>query len=452
MKFYLSWFHTCYNTSISKGADDVFTKILTKLGFTKEETSWILYDVGNSAQVLTTCTVIFPLLFAKITPGDSSVYVGWANAIYAIILAVISPVLGTVADYKDKKMKMFKFFLYVGIFGGFGLALPFINYQAAFVLFIIAMLGYNGSIIFYDAFIVDVCDDDRVDKVSAAGYAWGYIGSVLPFLVFIIPFAIVTLMGDSNGDLVIGGFTLSYRLACGLTMAMAVIWWWRYSQPILKNVKQKKYHESVDHPVKESFVRLWNTFRDVKKNKNIFLFCISYFFYIDCVNTVIKMAVSLASEMGIGDIQSLIVVIVINVIAFPGAILFGRLVQTVGSKKMIYAGILGYTGVVGCGAMIRSMPSMIWAVAILVGLFQGGIQSVSRSYFAKLIPDKADSNEFFGFFSVFSKFSAILGPISVSIIIMLTGKTELGILGLIPMMIIGAIVLFFVKDPEKKKA
>ena len=168
-------------------------KLLERMGFTKEEGSWILYDVGNSAQVLTTCTVIFPLLIAKITPGDSSVYVGWANAVYAIILALISPVLGTMADYKDTKMKMFKFFLFIGIAGGFGLALPFIDYKTAIVVFVIAMLGYNGSIIFYDAFIVDVCDDERVDKVSAAGYAWGYIGSVLPFLIFVIPFAAVTL-------------------------------------------------------------------------------------------------------------------------------------------------------------------------------------------------------------------------------------------------------------------
>ena len=207
----------------------MFTKILTKLGFTKEETSWILYDVGNSAQVLTTCTVIFPLLIAKITPGDSSVYVGWANAIYAIILALISPVLGTMADYKDKKMRMFKFFLYMGIFGGFALALPFIDYKMALLVFVIAMLGYNGSIIFYDAFIVDVCDDERVDKVSAAGYAWGYIGSVLPFLIFVIPFAAVTLFGDKvTGDLVIGSFTLTYRMACGITMGLAVLWWWIY--------------------------------------------------------------------------------------------------------------------------------------------------------------------------------------------------------------------------------
>ena len=426
----------------------MFTRILTKMGYTKEETSWILYDIGNSAQVLTTCTVIFPLLIAQITPGDSSVYVGWANTVYGLLLAVMSPILGTVADYKGRKMQMFRFFLYIGIIGGFALALPFIDYRMALIIFVIAMVGYNGTIIFYDAFIVDVCDDDeRVDKVSAAGYAWGYVGSTLPFLIFVIPFALVTLLGDVQ----IGPFTLTYRWGCGLTMAMAVLWWLIYSRPMLKNVRQKKYHESVDHVVRESFGRLWRTFKDVRRNRNIFLFCLSYFFYIDCVNTVIKMAVSLATEMGITDTMSLVVVIFINIIACPFSILFGKLVGNFGSKKMIYAGIIGYIGVVGCGAMIQSNPSFIWLVALLVGMFQGGIQSVSRSYFAKLIPDKADSNEFFGFFSVFSKFSAILGPIAVSIIIMITGETRYGILGLIPMMVLGMIFLMFVKDPESEQ-
>lgn len=428
----------------------MFTRILTKLGFTKEETSWILYDVGNSAQVLTTCTVIFPLLIAKITPGDSSVYVGWANAVYGIILAFLSPILGTMADYKGQKMRMFKWFLFIGIFGGFALALPFIDYKMAILFFIIAMIGYNGSIVFYDAFIVDVCDDDRVDKVSAAGYAWGYIGSVLPFLIFIIPFALVTLMGDAEGNVVLGGFTLTYRLACGLTMGMAVLWWLFYSRPMLKNVRQKKYHEPVEHVVRESFGRLWHTFKNIRQNKNIFLFCLSYFFYIDCVNTVIKMAVSLATEMGVSDIMSLIVVIAINIIAFPGAIYYGRLVERFGSKTMIYAGIIGYLGVVVAGVMIPVNMNFIWVVALLVGLFQGGIQSVSRSYFAKLIPNKEDSNEYFGFFSVFSKFSSILGPVAVSVIIMITDETRYGILGLIPMMLIGAFFLMLVKDPEKQ--
>ncbi len=430
--------------------DLMFTRILTKLGFTKEETSWILYDVGNSAQVLTTCTVIFPLLIAKITPGDSSVYVGWANAVYGIILAFLSPILGTMADYKGQKMRMFKWFLFIGIFGGFALALPFIDYKMAILFFVIAMIGYNGSIVFYDAFIVDVCDDDRVDKVSAAGYAWGYIGSVLPFLIFIIPFALVTLMGDAEGNVVLGDFTLTYRLACGLTMGMAVLWWLFYSRPMLKNVRQKKYHEPVEHVVRESFGRLWHTFKNIRQNKNIFLFCLSYFFYIDCVNTVIKMAVSLATEMGVSDIMSLIVVIAINIIAFPGAIYYGRLVERFGSKTMIYAGIIGYLGVVVAGVMIPVNMNFIWVVALLVGLFQGGIQSVSRSYFAKLIPNKEDSNEYFGFFSVFSKFSSILGPVAVSVIIMITDETRYGILGLIPMMLIGAFFLMLVKDPEKQ--
>ena len=427
----------------------MFTKILTKLGFTKEEVSWILYDVGNSAQTLMCMTVLFPLLIAEITPGDSSVYVGWANTIYALILAIASPVLGTIADYKGQKMKLFKIFLYIGLIAGFVLALPFIDYMTAIVVFCIAMIGYNGSIIFYDAFIVDVCDDDRVDKVSAAGYAWGYIGSVLPFLIFIIPFAIVTLMGDANGTAHIFGFDLTYRVAVFISMASAVVWWAVYSRPLIKNVKQKKYHEPVQHIVKESFGRLWHTFKNIRHNKNIFLFCLAYFFYIDCVNTVIKMAVSLATEMGISDVMSLIVVIFINILAFPSAIYFGRLINRFGSKKMIYAGIAGYMGVIIAGALIPYQMNLIWVVAILVGLFQGGIQSVSRSYFAKLIPNKADSNEYFGFFSVFSKFSAILGPMSISIIIMITGETNLGILGLIPLMLIGAVILLFVKDPEK---
>ena len=378
----------------------MFTRILTKMGYTKEETSWILYDIGNSAQVLTTCTVIFPLLIAQITPGDSSVYVGWANTVYGLLLAVMSPILGTVADYKGRKMQMFRFFLYIGIIGGFALALPFIDYRMALIIFVIAMVGYNGTIIFYDAFIVDVCDDDeRVDKVSAAGYAWGYVGSTLPFLIFVIPFALVTLLGDVQ----IGPFTLTYRWGCGLTMAMAVLWWLIYSRPMLKNVRQKKYHEPVDHVVRESFGRLWRTFKDIRRNRNIFLFCLSYFFYIDCVNTVIKMAVSLATEMGISDVLSLVVVIFINLFAFPSAIFYGWLVKRFGSKPMIYAGIIGYIGVITCGALIPYNVNFIWAVAILVGLFQGGIQATSRSYFARLIPDKEDSNEFFGFFSVFSE-------------------------------------------------
>ena len=197
--------------------------------------------------------------------------------------------------------------------------------------------------------------------------------------------------------------------------------------------------------------RLWNTFRNVKRNRNIFLFCLSYFFYIDCVNTVIKMAVSLATEMGVSDVMSLVLVVVINLVCFPCAIYFGKLVKKFGSKPMIFVSIIGYIGVIICGALIPVNVNFIWIVGLLIGMFQGGIQATSRSYFARLIPDKEDSNEYFGFFSVFSKFSSILGPMAISVLIMITGQTNIGILGLIPMMLIGAVLLFFVKDPQEER-
>lgn len=430
----------------------MFTKLIMKAGFNKEETSWILYDVANSAQTLTTMTVLFPLLIAFITPGDSSVYVGWANTFYAIFLALLSPVLGTLADYKDKKMKFFKFFLTIGIIGGFALAVPFFSWQICIVLYIIAMIGYTGANTFYDAFLVDVTTDERTHKVSAAGYGWGYIGSVLPFIIFIIPFAAVTLFGDAEGNLMIGNMLLTYRMAITISMSLAVIWWMYYSRPLIKNVRQKHYHEPVDHVVRDSFSRLAKTFKNMKKNRNIFLFCLAYFFYIDSVNTVIKMAISLATDMGISATISLVLVILINLIAFPGAILYGKLTQKFGGKVMIYVAIAGYMCIVLAGSQISSNPNMIWVVGLLVGMFQGGIQAVSRSSFTMLIPEKADANEYFGFFEIFSKFSSIIGPLAISILITITGKPEIGILGLIPAMVVGAILLSFVKFNETKKA
>lgn len=233
-------------------------------------------------------------------------------------------------------------------------------------------------------------------------------------------------------------------------MAMAVLWWLIYSRPMLKHVRQRQYHEPVAHVVRESFRRLWHTFRNVRRNRNIFLFCLSYFFYIDCVNTVIKMAVSLATEMGVSDVMSLVLVVVINLFCFPCAIWFGALVKRFGSKAMLLVSILGYIAIIIFGSLIEMNVNFIWIVGLLIGMFQGGIQATSRSYFTRLIPSKEDSNEFFGFFSVFSKFSSILGPMAISLIIMVTGQTSIGILGLIPMMVIGGVLLLFVKDPKEE--
>lgn len=429
----------------------MFEKLISKMGFTKEETSWILYDVANSEQVLMTMTVLFPLLMGYISKENGSTYVGWANTIYATILAFLSPIMGTYADYKGKKKKLFKFFLTLGIIAGFALALPFINAITASIIFVFAMLGYAGANIFYDAFLIDVTTDERMNKVSAAGYGWGYIGSTFPFIIFIIPFALTTLFGNADGNVVIMGFTLTYRMSISISMSLAVIWWLWFSFPILKNVEQKHYHEPSKHPVKDSFIRLKETFKHIRQHRNVFLFCLAYFFYIDAVNSVISMAVALVTDMGVSDVVSLIVIIMIQLIAFPGTIIYGKLADKYSGKPMIYMGIFAYLIIILVGSQIARNTNLIWVLGILVGCFQGGIQSVSRSYFASLIPDKEDSNEFFGFFSIFSKFSAILGPLAISVVVTITKNPSFGILGLVPSMIIGSIILFFVKSPEKQK-
>lgn len=430
----------------------MFLKLLEKQGFTLKEGSWILYDVANSAQTLTTMTVLFPLLINFISPNElGSVYVGWANTGYAVLLALLSPVLGTIADYKDKKMKFFKFFLAIGIIGGLLLALPIFDYIQCIIIYVFAMVGYTGANIFYDAFLVDVCDDDRMHKVSSAGYAWGYIGSALPFIIFIIPFALVTLLGDANGNLVLGGFTLTYRVAIMISMWAAVLWWLYHSRHIIRNVKQVHYHEEEPHVIRSSFKRLANTFRNLKKNRNVFLFCLAYFFYIDAVNSVISMAISLAGDMGVSDVVLLAVVIVINIVACPGAIIYGKLAEKFGGKPMIFAGIAGYLIIVVVGSQLGKSANMIWVLGLLVGMFQGGIQAVSRSYYALMIPEKEDANEYFGFFEIFSKFAAILGPFIIALVVQITNEPAYGILGLVPSLVIGAILLAFVKDDKTKQ-
>ena len=429
----------------------MFIKLLKKLGFTLEESSWILYDVATSAQSLTTMTVLFPLLIAFVAPeNEGSIWTGWANTIYALIIALMSPVLGTIADYKDQKMKFFKFFLTIGIIFGILLALPIFDYKMCVVLYAIAMIGYTAANIFYDASLNDVTTEDRIHKVSSAGYAYGYIGSAIPFIFFIIPFALVTLFGNEVGDLVLGSFTLTYRMAIMISMVAAVCWWAYHSRHMIRNVKQIHYHEPEDHYIRKSFERLVHTFKNISQHKNIFIFCIAYFFYIDAVNTVISMAVSLATDMGVSDVASLALVILINIFACPGAIIFGKLTEKYGSKPMIYSAILGYFMIVVVGTQIPKNVNLIWLLGFLVACFQGGIQAVSRSFYSILIPNKEDTNEFFGFFEIFAKFSAILGPFIITMIVTFTKRADLGILGLVPSLLIGATLLAFVKDPTRQ--
>ena len=411
--------------------------------FSKLERSWILYDIANSAYILTIITVLFPIYYQTIAANiDNRTQIfAFVTAGIALTDAILAPIIGSLSDYRGNKKKFFKIFLTLGILGGLFLAIHGLSPLALIVVFIISSIGYNMSNVVYDAFLVDVTDESRMDKVSSAGYAWGYIGSMIPFAIAILPYALVTL----------GFLNESFeQLSVSFAFIVAIIWWYVFSQPILKDVNQVYELEHEKKPVLRSYQRLFRTFKDIKKYKMIFLFMIAYLFYIDVVNTVIRLATTLGSDLGVGVTTLLGVVVLVQVVAFPSAIIFGKLASKYGGKIMILWGILVYAITIGITYFITEETTyLMWIVGLLVGTAQGGIQSISRSYFAKMLPAEK-SNEFFGFFSVFGKFSGIISPFLLGLVINSWGTNQ-AVLILYGPLAIGTLLFFFV-NPNKSLA
>lgn len=408
----------------------------------KTEKSWVLYDWANSAYTLTITTTILPLYFksvsgqAGISAGDSTAYWGYANSIYTLILAILAPILGTVADYRGYKKKFFTFFVCLGLI--FTALMPLIPSNFWFlllVLYIITAVGFSGANIFYDSFLVDVTTEDKMDKVSTNGFAWGYIGSTIPFIICMA----LIMLSDKNV------LPLSKGDATKLSFIITALWWGIFSIPIFKNVKQVYGIEVEPNPIINSFKRIYGTFSNIRQHKALFMFLLAYFFYIDGVDTIIKMATSYGSDLGIDDQSLLIILLATQFVAFPFALLYGKLSQRFKGKKMIYVGIVTYTLICIYAYFLKTKLDF-WILAMLVGTSQGGIQALSRSYFGKLVP-KERSNEFFGFYNIFGKFAAIMGPFLVGIVTQTTGKTNNGVFSIIVLFVVGGILL--TRVPEK---
>ncbi|GEM04649.1 permease [Halolactibacillus miurensis] len=397
---------------------------------TKEERSWILYDCGNSAYSMAITTALLPIVFGMFDNVDSSMTLGYFNSIASIIIAVLSPILGTIADYKDKKKRFFIFFAVLGIAATvFLAAVPPESgqWQLLILFYVLSSIGFAGANIFYDAFLVDVTTDERMDKVSTMGFAFGYIASVIPFGISLL---LVLWMGM---DQVIG-----YQAGFIVT----ALWWGLLTIPMYRDVHQKHYVAPEPRPVRNSFKRLFQTFKNIRQYKVVFIFLIAYFFYIDGVDTIIKMVVPYATSVldaGALDTFTLLgILLVIQLIAFPCAYLYGTLAKKYSSRTMIITGILTY--IVSClAAFFITSVWHIFILGALIGSAQGGIQALSRSYYAKIIP-KANANEFFGFYNIFGKFAAIMGPALMALTTSLTGNAQYSILAIIPLFIIGLTV------------
>lgn len=409
-----------------------------------QERSWALYDWANSAYTIVIVTAILPLYFksaateAGIEAATSTAYWGYANSLATLIVSILAPILGTIADFKGFKKRFFVFFSALGII--FTLLLAVVPPDQWLILlgfFVLTSIGFAGANIFYDAFLVDVTTEERMNKISANGFALGYIGSTIPFIISI---AIIVLSQQ-------GIIPLSVTVASQIAFVITALWWGLFTIPMLKNVEQKYYEERVPNPVSTSFKKLFITLKNIKKYRPLFLFLLAYFFYIDGVHTVIKMSTAYGSDLGIGSTTLLIVLFVTQVVAAPFTALFGKLGTKYGDKKLIMVGIIIYIFIC-CYAFFLDSALDFWILAMLVGTAQGGIQALSRSYFAKLVP-KESSNEFFGFYSIFGKFAAVAGPVLLGVTAQMTGSTNYGVFSLVILFIIGAIILLRVPNSNE---
>lgn len=394
---------------------------------TKLEKYWILYDVGNSAFILLVATIV-PIYFnylaslAKISEVDYLAYWGYASSFTTIIVAIIGPVLGSIVDTKGYKKPIFTISMIIGVMGLACFSVPK-SWIIFLSVFVIAKIGYNASLIFYDSMLLDITDDKRMDYVSSQGYAWGYIGSCVPFVVSLVFVLFYEKMG------------IPFNSAMTIAFLINALWWLGMTLPLLKNYKQVNFVEKQEHPIRDSFKRLGHTLSTLNEDKKVFFYLISFFFYIDGVYTIIEMATAYGSALGLNTNGLLIALLVTQIVAFPFALIFGRLSKKYPTDKLIKVCIVAYTGI-ALFAIQLDKQWEFWILAIFVGMFQGAIQALSRSYFAKIIPPKK-SGEYFGLFDICGKGASFMGTTLVGLISQLTGHMNYGVAMISVMFVIG---------------
>ncbi|MCC8066758.1 MAG: MFS transporter [Clostridiales bacterium] len=400
---------------------------------TKLEKYWILYDVGNSAFVLLVATIL-PIYFnylageAGISEVDYLAYWGYAASVATVICAVIGPVLGSIADTRNYKKPLFTACMMVGVIGCAALSFP-TSWIVFLAVFVFAKVGFNASLIFYDSMLTDVTTEDRLDTVSSNGYAWGYIGSCIPFAVSLV----FVLFYDSIG--------ISFQMSMTIAFFLNAAWWLLVTLPLLKNYKQTHFSSDDENSgslIRNSFSRLGHTFIEISKQKKIFYYLLAFFFFIDGVYTIIDMATAYGSALGLDTTGLLLALLVTQIVAFPFALIFGKLSQKFRTEQLIRFCIGAYT-LIALFAIQLDKQWEFWLLAVCVGMFQGAIQALSRSYFAKIIPPEK-SGEYFGIYDICGKGASFLGTFLVGLVAQITGVTNAGVAVLSVMFVIGFVL------------
>ena len=399
----------------------------------KRERSWVLYDVGNSAYVMLAATLISIYFSAIAEPGSSAVVAwGYATTLASLALALLMPFLGSLADLKGNKKKFLAGTIGTGAVSLAVMGVPG-NAMVFLAIYVFSSVMLNASLVFYDAFLVDATEQERYDEVSSQGYAWGYIGSCIPFIACLV----IVLFGSSFGIGQLDGIRISFVITAA--------WWLAFSVPVLRDVHQTHFKAREAHLFRHTLKGLAGTCKKIARDKRLLMYMLAFFFYIDGVHTIITMSTSYGTDLGIDSTQLVLALLVTQFVAFPSAIAYGRLAGRFGTKRMLLIAVFAYFCITLFAAFFLRSAAEFWVLAVCVGLFQGGIQALSRSEFGKLIP-KENANEYYGFFDIFGKYATIMGTLLVSVFTQLTGSSSYGVLSVAVLFIVGFVLLW--KMPE----
>ena len=408
--------------------------------------SWAFYDWGNSAYSTTVMAGFFPLFFKEYwadphNPNQSTFYLGMANSIASIVVASLAPLLGSIADQGSAKKKFLTFFAFLGVImtGGLWMVSQG-NWQMAVLFYVMATIGFASGNVFYDSLLPDLASEERVDVVSSLGFGLGYLGGGLLFLVNVFMYLKPEIFGISDG-----------ATAIKLSFLSVAVWWAVFTIPLILFVPEPKNYDSVNikNAIQMGWIQLIKTFKEIRNMKVVGTFLLAYFFYIDGVDTIIKMAVDYGMSLNFSGESLIIALLIVQFVAFPAALVYGRLASKVGIKTAIMIGIIAYSFITLLGYFITKTWHF-YVLAILIGLFQGGIQALSRSLYTRIIPAEK-SAEFFGFYNMLGKFAAIIGPTLMGTISLVTGSARLGILSILLLFILGAFLLNKVDLDEGKR-
>ena len=408
--------------------------------------SWAFYDWANSAYSTTVMAGFFPLFFKEYwadphNPSQSTFYLGMANSIASMVVAALAPLLGSVADQGSIKKKFLTFFAFLGVImtGGLWMVAQG-NWQMAVLFYVIATIGFASGNVFYDALLPGLASEERVDAVSSLGFGLGYLGGGLLFLVNVFMYLKPEIFGIPDG-----------ATAIKLSFLSVAVWWAVFTIPLILFVPEPKNYENIDfnNAIRMGWVQLVQTFKEIRNMKVVGTFLLAYWFYIDGVDTIIRMAVDYGMSLNFPGESLIIALLIVQFVAFPAALIYGWLASKIGAKTGIMVGITAYSFITLLGYFMTEAWHF-YVLAILIGLFMGGIQALSRSLYTRIIPpDK--SAEFFGFYNMLGKFAAIIGPALMGTIALVTGSARLSILSILLLFILGAFFLNKVDVKEGKR-